>query len=276
MMAMNADEQVRPGRAAEQGQHDGWASGDVSQFDVATAMVAECLCESIDLRPGQTVLDVGTGCGNAALAAARRGCEPCGVDSAADLLDRARERARAERLRARFQLGDAQAIPFPDSSFDVVLSVFGVMVAPDQSRAATELLRVCRPGGTVGVATWAAEGFIGTILQTTARHVPSDCRWLEPTLSGTEAGIRSLFGHQLRRLEVRRRRFIFRCRAPDYFLEIFLTHYGRALSALWPRDGAGRDALRQSVITVVGRFNRAEDDTMLVPADYLEVVTVKR
>jgi SAM-dependent methyltransferase len=275
-MAMDADEQLRPGRATTQVQHDGWASGDVSQFDVATAMVAECLCESIELRPGQAVLDVATGSGNAALAAARRGCEPCGVDSAADLLDRARERARAERLRARFQLGDADAIPFPDNSFDVMLSVFGLVAAPDQSRAATELLRVCRPGGTIGVATWAAEGFIGSILQATAQHVSPDFRSLEPIMSGTERGIRRLFGYRLRRIEMSRRRFTFRCRTPEYFLEVFLSHYGPALSSLQPLDGPERDALSQSVITVVRRFNRAGDDAMIVPADYWEVVAVKR
>jgi hypothetical protein len=150
------------------------------------------------------------------------------------------------------------------------------MFAPDQSCAATEMLRVCRSGGTVGVATWAAEGFFGAILQATARHVSSHVRSLEPIMSGTERGIRSLFGNQLRRLEVSRRSFIFRCRAPDYFLEIFLSHYGPAISAFERLDGTERDALSQSVITVVGRFNRADDDSMIVPADYLEVVAVKR
>ena len=273
---MDADAQARTKRATEQVQLDAWASRDVSQLDVTITMVAELLCESIGLRPGQAVLDVATGSGNPALAAARRGCEPRGIDRLPALLERARERARAERLRAHFQLGDAEAIPFPDASFDVVLSVFGFMFSPNLGRAVEELLRVCRSGGTIGLANWAAEGFVGAVFHGIAQHDPPGTELAEPAAWGTEQGIRALFGERVRHLEVSQRSFTFRCRSPESFLQLFQTYYSPILSQFQQLEGPGRDALARTLITVVEHFNRADDGTVIVPADYLEVFAIKR
>jgi SAM-dependent methyltransferase len=166
-------EQPKPDLGAIKGrQRQVWASGDYAAVGTRILIMSELLCEAVDLRAGQLVLDVATGSGNAALAAARRGCEVTGVDYVPSLLERARVRARAEGLPVTFREGDAEQLPFPDASFDVVLSVVGVMFAPDQERAARELLRVCRPGGKIGLANWTPDGFNAEMTRVMTRYVP--------------------------------------------------------------------------------------------------------
>jgi SAM-dependent methyltransferase len=245
-------------------------------MDVVTTLVAELLCESAGARPGQVVLDVATGGGNGALAAARRGCKARGVDPVPALLDRARERARAERLRASFQLGDPEALPFADESFDVALSIFGVMFADDAKRAARELVRVCRPGGTIGLAAWAADGFSGAIHGTAAQHASLAHGASEFAAWGTERGLRALFGRGIGRREVHRRSFIIRCRSPECFLDFLRSDYGLTHSAFRQLDGPGQAALARALMAVVEAANRSRDGTMIVPAGYLEMVAIKR
>lgn len=260
-------------RRGEWTERDG-PPASVEELATATTIVAELLCERIDLHPGQIVLDVATGSGNGALAAARRGCVARGVDPLPAWLERARERARAERLRARFQLGGADAIPFPDAAFDVVLSVFGVMFAPDPRQVMAELLRVCRPGGTVALASWTPKGFFGAMFGAAGQQTPPSREPSGPTTWGTEPGIRSLFGGHVRGLQVSHRNFVLRCRSPEHFLELIRTPWSSTASAFHMPAAKEDDLARH--LTLVGRFNQAEDGSMVVPSDYLEVVAVKR
>ena len=170
--------------AVKNRQQQTWAAGNYAVFAAPFMIVSETLCEAVDLRAGSRVLDVACGAGNTALAAARRFAEAVGVDYVPALLARGRERAAAERLPVAFQEGDAEALPFPDASFDVVLSTFGVMFAPDQARAAAELLRVCRPGGTIGLANWTPEGFTGQSSAIRNRYAPPGDRGRRPRAPG--------------------------------------------------------------------------------------------
>jgi SAM-dependent methyltransferase len=256
--------------------HDGRALSSTPEFAAATTIVAELLCERVDLHPGQRVLDVATGTGNGALAAARRGCRSSGIHRASAPLERARERARAERLRASFQLGDAEAIPFPDASFDVVLSIFGVAFAPDGRQAASELVRVCRPGGTIALATWTPQSVIGTLFRRTARQMSAARRLSDPTTWGTRHGLRSLIGAHTRALVVSPRTFVFRCRSPEHFLELMQIYYRSTRSSLQPSDRLKEDAVVRAMTPVVRRFNRAENGSMIMPSEYLEVLATKR
>ena len=190
--------------AIKQRQQQTWASGDFHQVAAQIVLVAEQLCDTADLHAGWRVLDVATGSGNAAIAAARLGCTAVGVDYVPALLERGRERAAAEGLDVELLEGDAEALPFPDASFDAVTSVFGAMFAPDHAQAATELLRVCRPGGTIALASWTPDGFIGEMFRTIGAHVPPPAGVRSPMLWGTEAHLRELFGDGIASIEVRR------------------------------------------------------------------------
>jgi SAM-dependent methyltransferase len=230
----------------------------------------------LDIGAGQTVLDVATGSGNAALSAARRFAKVVGVDYAPNLLEHARARAAAEGLEVHFQDGDAEHLPFPDDSFDAVLSTFGVMFAPDQPRAAAELLRVTRAGGKIGLANWTPDGFIGQLFKTTARHVPPPAGLESPLLWGIEARLGALLGHSVSELEVNTRHFTFRYESPEHFVTFFRTHYGPTLKAFEALDSAGQDALTRDLQDLAQRSNRAGDGTLAIDSAYLEVVAVKR
>src|SRR6186713_1033781 len=186
-------------------QQSAWSSGDYAVIGTTLQIVGESLAEACDLRFDEKVLDVAAGNGNATLAAARRGCQVVSTDYVATLLDRGAERARAERLDVRFQVADAEALPFGDASFDAVLSTFGVMFAPDHATSATEMARVCRPGGRIGLANWTPEGFIGQLFKTLGRHLPPPAGVQPPALWGTEAHLRALFGARAARIDVERK-----------------------------------------------------------------------
>ena len=188
--------------AVKQRQQQAWASGDFHAVAARIVLVAEQLVDSADLHAGWRVLDVATGSGNAAIAAARLGCEVVGIDYVPALLERGRERAAAEGLDVTLLEGDAETLPFPDRSFDAVTSVFGAMFAPDHRQAASELVRVCRPGGTIALASWTPDGFIGELFRTVAGHVPPPAGVPSPMLWGTEAHLRELFGDAIESLEV--------------------------------------------------------------------------
>src|SRR3712207_331639 len=177
-------------------QHAAWSSGDYAVVGTTLQIVGEELCEALDLRSGQKVLDVAAGNGNVSLAAARRWCDVTATDYVPALLERAGERAQAERLSIAFREADAEALPFDDQSFDVVVSTFGVMFTPDQDRAARELVRVCKRGGKIGLASWTPEGFIGQLFKTVGKHLPPPPGARSPARWGTRAGIAELFGTQ--------------------------------------------------------------------------------
>jgi ubiquinone/menaquinone biosynthesis C-methylase UbiE len=252
-----------------------WASGDYAMVGGTLVIVAESLCEAVDLRPGQKVLDVATGSGNTALAAARRFCDVTGVDYVPDLLGRARERAAAERLSIDFREGDAEALPFEDGAFDAVLSTFGAMFAPSQERTAAELTRACRPGGKIGMANWTPEGFIGQLFKLTGSYVPPPAGLKGPVLWGTEDRLRELFGDRVSSIAVARRSFTFRYRSADHWLEFFRSYYGPTMKAFEALDDAKREELARDILGLIERFNRSGDETMVVPSEYLEVVAVR-
>ncbi|HET9085244.1 MAG TPA: methyltransferase domain-containing protein [Candidatus Limnocylindrales bacterium] len=249
-----------------------WSSGDYHRIGTQIQIVSELLIEALDVHSTERVLDVATGSGNAALAAARRGCEVTGVDYVPALLERARGRADAEELPIDFVEGDAEALPFPDASFDVVSSVFGSMFAPDQEKAAAELARVVRPGGRIGVVAHTPDGFIGNLFKVIGKHAPPPAGLRSPIQWGTEARLRELFIGKIADLKAEKRFYTFRDRSPDHFIEYWRSFYGPTLKAFETVGESGREALEADMIELIGRFNAAQDGTMVVPSEYLETV----
>lgn len=271
----NAVTQPTPDLAAlKSRQQVAWASGDYSVIGARLQIVGESLCEALDLRSGEKVLDIAAGNGNATLAAARRWAEVTSTDYVPELLERGRERAMANGLAVEFQQADAEALPFKDASFDVVVSTFGVMFTPDQDKAAKEMLRVCRPGGRIGMANWTPESFIGQVFKTIGKHIPPMPGVRSPALWGTKARLEEMFGGQAS-IEASSRMYNFRYRSPTHWLEVFSTWYGPVHKAFEALPQAGKAALEEDFLALIGRFNQAKDGTMVVPAEYLEVVIRK-
>jgi ubiquinone/menaquinone biosynthesis C-methylase UbiE len=262
-------------KAIKTRQQGAWSAGDYAVVGTTLQIVGEDLCEALDLRAGQTVLDVAAGNGNVALAAARRWCEVTATDYVPALLERARQRADAERLRLAFREADAEALPFQNGSFDVVVSSFGVMFTPDQERAAAELIRVCRRGGKVGLANWTPEGFIGQLFKTIGKHVPPPPGARSPALWGTRARIAELFEPHAASIKSAQRHFVFRYRSPEHWLEVFRTYYGPVLKAFAALEPAQQAQLGRDLIALVDQFNRADDGSMVVPSEYLEIVITR-
>jgi ubiquinone/menaquinone biosynthesis C-methylase UbiE len=253
-----------------------WASGDFAVIGTTLQEVGEALCEAADLEAGSNVLDVACGNGNATLAAARRFCKVTGLDYVPALLERAAERARAERLSPTFIEGDAEQLPFANGLFDAVLSTFGVMFAPDQARAASELVRVCKPGGKIALASWTPEGFIGDLLRTVARYVappkvaPSPVRW------GSELGIAELFGDATIVQRATRKMFVFRYQSAAHFVDIFRRFYGPTHKAFEALDADKQRALEVELTALAAGQNKSRGGALAVPAEYLEIVLHKR
>ena len=263
--------------AVKQRQQQAWASGDFHAVAARIVLAAEQLCDTADLHAGWRVLDVATGSGNAAIAAARLGCTAVGVDYVPALLERGRERAAAEGLDVELLEGDAESLPFPDASFDAVTSVFGSMFAPDHEQAAAEILRVCRPGGTIALASWTPEGFIGELFRTVGAHVPPPAGVQSPMLWGTEAHLRELFGDRIASLEVAERTFTFRFPSAADFVAFFRTWYGPTLKAFAALEGDARDALERDLVALANRFDRlGTPSATAIPAIYSEAVAVTR
>ena len=256
-------------------QQTAWASGDYAIVGTTLQIVGERLCEAVDLRSGQRVLDVAAGNGNATLAAARRFAEVVSTDYVGTLLDRGRERAQAERLAITFQEADAEALPFADASFDVVLSTFGVMFTPRQEQAASELLRVCRPGGKIGLANWTPESFIGQLFKTIGKYAPPPPGVKSPALWGSKPHLDALFGARAD-VTTTSRIFMFRYKSPRHWLEIFRTYYGPVHKTFAAIDADAREALEADIYALIETFNTAKDGTLVVPGEYLEVVIGKR
>jgi len=239
-------------------------------------IVGEELCESLDLRAGQRVLDVAAGNGNVSLAAARRWCDVVATDYVPALLGRARERAEAERLDISFKEADAEKLPFADESFDVVVSTFGVMFTPDQEKAAAEMLRVCKRGGKIGLANWTPQGFIGQMFKTLGAHLPPPAGVKSPALWGTRERLTELFGKDAASISAEPRNFNFRYRSPTHFIDVFATYYGPVLKALSALHETKAKALIADLQGLIAKFNRADDGTMVVPSEYLEIVVSRR
>jgi SAM-dependent methyltransferase len=268
---------AQPDLAAVKGrQRVAWSSGDYAIIGTTLQIVGEELCEAMDLRSGQKVLDVAAGNGNVSLAAARRWCDVVSTDYVQSLLERGRSRAIAEGLVIDFREGDAEALPFQDGSFDAVVSTFGVMFAPDHARCASEMLRVCRPGGRIGMANWTPEGFIGQLFKTIGRHVAPPAGVASPALWGTRSRITELFDAHAASISADSRHFVFRYRSPDHWLDIFRTYYGPVLKAFAALEPNAQSALADDLLALVKRFNRSGDRSMVVPSEYLEIVIERK
>jgi ubiquinone/menaquinone biosynthesis C-methylase UbiE len=253
-----------------------WASGDFAVIGTTLQVVGEDLCEALDLRAGQRVLDVAAGNGNAALAAARRWCNVTATDYVPALLDRAAERALAERLPMELDIADAEALPYADGFFDVVTSTFGAMFTPDHQKPAKEMLRVCRAGGKIGLANWTPDGFIGQLFKAIGKFIPPPADMKSPALWGTKAHLSDLFGHEASSIAAVTKNFMLRYRSDDHWIDIFKTYYGPVLTTFEALDIEKRDALTVDLKALIAQFNRADDGTMVVPSEYLEAIIVKR
>ena len=275
--AVQSQQPVQPDLGALKARQQGaWSSGDYAVVGTTLQIVGEQLCEALDLRSGQKVLDVAAGNGNATLAAARRWCDVVSTDYVPSLLARGQSRAAAEGLSVKFEEADAEALSFADASFDAVVSTFGVMFTPDQDKAASELLRVCKRGGKIGLANWTPEGFIGQLFKTLGKYLPPPAGAKSPALWGTEARISEMFGPAAASINTERRHFVFRYRSPEHFLDVFKNYYGPMLKAFAALDPTNQQGLRNDLLALIGRMNRAEDGTMVVPSEYLEIVITKR
>jgi ubiquinone/menaquinone biosynthesis C-methylase UbiE len=252
-----------------------WSAGDFARIAVTSVIVGERLCETVDLRPGERVLDVAAGSGNTALAAARRWCEVVAADFVPELLEAAERRAECEGLTVTTRAADCHDLPFEDRSFDVVLSSFGAMFAADQERTVAELVRVCRPGGRIGMANWTPTSLVGDILRTTAGHVPP-APGLRPAVEwGDERRVRELFGARLSALQFVPRQFVFRYLSAQHFVDYFRRWYGPTKTAFDALDEPDRDVLARDLLRVVEKHNRSGDGTLIAPGDYAEVIAVK-
>lgn len=257
-------------------QQAAWSSGDYAVIGTTLQIVGESLCEALDLRAGQRVLDVAAGNGNATLAAARRWCDVVSTDYVGSLLQRGRARAAAEGLAIQFEEADAERLQYADASFDVVLSTFGVMFTPDQEKAAAELARVCKPGGKIGLANWTPSGFIGELFKVIGRYLPPPAGVKPPSGWGTDARLRELFGDRAASIQGTPKTFAFRYRSPQHWLDTFRTYYGPTNKAFGALDAARQEALARDMLELVKRFDTAKDGTMVVPSEYLEVVITRR
>ncbi|MDB5803600.1 MAG: Methyltransferase type 11 [Betaproteobacteria bacterium] len=256
-------------------QMTAWGSGDYAVIGTTLQIVGEQLAEACDLRFDERVLDVAAGNGNATLAAARRGCQVVSTDYVGNLLERGAERAAAERLQVKFQVADAEALPFADGSFDAVLSTFGVMFTPDHGRAAAEMLRVCRPGGIIGLANWTPESMVGQMFKVLGRHLPPPPDVLPPSRWGVNTYLHALFGKGAANIAIKPREFNFRYRSAEHFIGVFRNWYGpvhKAFAAL-PAEGAA--ALHRDLADLLQGMNQAGEGSLVVPSEYLEVVITR-
>ena len=251
-----------------------WGAGDYALIGTTLQIVGESLCEAIDLHSGQRVLDVAAGNGNATLAAARRFADVVSTDYVGALLDRGRERAEAERLPVIFQEADAEALPFDDNCFDVVLSTFGVMFTPNQELAASELVRVCRPGGKIGLANWTQNSFVGKLFKAIGKYVPSAPGMKSPALWGDETHLKALMGSRAT-VTARSSNFAFRYKSPAHFIEVFRDYYGPVHKTFAAIDPEARQGLEADILALIGECNVATDGTAVIPSEYLEVVVTK-
>jgi ubiquinone/menaquinone biosynthesis C-methylase UbiE len=279
MMTANAVRQTAtPELTALKGrQQVAWSSGNYAVVGTTLQIVGEQLCEALDLRAGSKVLDVAAGNGMVSLAAARRWCDVTSTDYVPALLESGRARAAANGLSIKFMEADAESLPFDDASFDAVVSTFGVMFAPNQAQAASEMMRVCKRGGRIGLANWTPDGFIGQVFKTLGKYLPPPPAGAKsPALWGTRAALDEMFGSQASSIKAEPRFFNFRYKSAEHFLEIFKTYYGPVLKAFAALDATVQQDLHNDLYALIVRMNKSGDATMVVPSEYLEVVITRK
>ncbi len=262
-------------RAIKSRQQAIWASGDYAVIGATLQIVGELLNEAVDVRALDRVLDVAAGNGNATLAAARRFATVTSTDYVPALLDRGRRRAEGEGFgNVTFEVADVEALPYPDASFDVVVSTFGVMFTPDHARAAAELARVCRPGGRIGLASWTPAGFVGQMLRLVASYVPPAPGVLSPLLWGTADHVRALFPDAAA-IAHTTRTFAFRYRSAEHFVEVFRNFYGPAYTAFRALDADRQAALEADLLALLRSLDRGGASGLVVPGEYVETVITR-
>jgi SAM-dependent methyltransferase len=261
--------------AIKQKQQATWASGDYAAVGTTLQIVGESLAEAVDVRADEHVLDVAAGNGNATLAAARRFAHVTSTDYVPALLDKGRARAQAEGLAVRFQDADVEELPFPDGSYDVVLSTFGAMFAPDHARTAREMMRVLRPGGRLGMANWTPESFIGRLFKTIGARVSPPAGVKPPPLWGNEAYLTELFGAFASQIRCERRIFNFRYRSAAHWVQVFRDTYGPTHKAFLALNAEGQQALEGELLALLAQMNTAGPASLVVPSEYLEIVITK-
>jgi len=259
----------------KQRQQQMWASGDFHAVAMLIQPVADAVVAAVEPQAGWRVLDVATGSGNAAIAAARYGADVVGIDYVPSLLARGRRRIEAEGLKANLIEGDAEDIPMPDASFDAVISVFGSMFAPNHQRAADEITRVTRPGGFIGLATWTPDGFIGEMLKVVAGHVPPPAGVASPLLWGSKAYVSDLLGDKISALACTEQTFTFRFRSPEAFVDYFRTFYGPTVKAFEALGASGHDALFADLVYLVRRHAGTSNGPIAIPATWLETIAIR-
>ena len=274
MKSMNEDTRSTDVKGVTERQRETWATGDFNEIARQNVVMAEALCEAVDPHPGQRVLDVACGSGTAALVAERRYCEVTGIDYVPGLIERAKARAQANGQSIDFRVGDAQNLPFPDDSFDVVLSVYGVQFAPDQEQAANELLRVCKPGGKIGLAGPIPEGWSGDWFAAHAQYVPPPPGVQSPLRWGTEEGLEELLGSGVRSIDSERRTALQYYLSLDHAVEVFSTYFGPTIGALETIDSDAQESFLNDLRAVFNRYNRATDGTAIVENRYLQTIAI--
>lgn len=252
-----------------------WARGNYARINSKLVIVSEQLCESIDLHGGKTVLDVATGHGNTALAAARRECIVTGIDTVTSLMEQGRERARAEGLKVDFREGDAEHIPFPDGSFDYVLSTFGVQYTTNHTKAASELIRVCKSNGRIGLVDWSSSGFLAELNAVLTEYVPPPTT-PSPFVWSERASLHEFFGDDILRLDMISRTFTYRFPTPEAWLQCFRTRYGPLILAYESQSAEKREQMNREIENLIQEYNRSGDETLVLPVDYAEVIGVRR
>jgi ubiquinone/menaquinone biosynthesis C-methylase UbiE len=258
--------------AVKQQQRIGWQTGNYARVGNTLQIMAELLAEAADVHPGEAVLDVACGQGNGAIAAALRFAEATGLDYAVNLLDQARQRAAVQHLDITFTEGDAEDLPFPAGSFDVALSIVGVMFAPDHQRAADELVRVVRPGGRIALASWTPDGMVGQLFKIVGSYAPPPAGLVPGVRWGTVDHLAALFGDRVTWTATTVRQYVFRFRTPQHYAEFLCQYYGPTARLYAGLDEARRTRFSHELADLISGFNRATDGTVAAPADYLEAV----
>jgi len=276
-MTIHSETAAAPDYAAiKSKQNAAWAAGDYGKVGVTLQIAGEELAESMDMAPDTRVLDVAAGNGNATLAFARRFCAVTSTDYVAALLESGKARADVEGLDIRFQVADAENLPFDDDAFDAVVSTYGVMFTPNQQQSAGEMIRVCRSGGKVGMANWTPESFIGQLFKTLGKHIAPPAGVKSPGLWGSREWIAEHFGAQAESVSYTLKNFVFRYRSPDHFVDYFRTYYGPMQKAFLALDAEGRIALARDLHALIDAFNTATDGSVRIPSEYAEIVVTKQ